>query len=279
MGGRVTLGIFIVIGILGSGLAITWIMKSRAAQDRAYCANNLRELSLFAGGFADPLNPDRPGVTLAAVPAGTITNPALPPQDRISWVPAMLMLFNQRRQATEEFMSMVDPSLPWHEGKNAELAHKPLFVLMCPASPAEKTHDGYFQTQYLGISGLDPGGADLPLDQPLSPRAGCFRYASATPLALISQYDGLSQSILFAETQRNIGPWMQGGPTTVRGCDDSEDAPAIVGTNGQFGGLHPEGANCAMADGSMRVFTPQVNPRVFRALCTIAGGANEVTPD
>ena len=48
-----------------------------------------------------------------------------------------------------------------------------------------------------------------------------------------------------------------------------------IGFGGQFGGYFPNGANFALCDGSVRMFTPQTTPAVLFKLATIAGGENE----
>ena len=47
---------------------------------------------------------------------------------------------------------------------------------------------------------------------------------------------------------------------------------------GQFGGFFPGGANFALCDGSVRVFTPRTTPGVLLRMATIAGGENEPLP-
>lgn len=275
MGRRVGCGLVAVFAALGAGLFITWLMKSRAAQDRLYCANNLRELSQFAATFAETEQGKKKGPVLAAVPAGTLVNPDLPPDRRLSWVPSTLPLFNQRRQPTAELVKSIDPKRAWDEGSNADLAKTRLVALLCPANPADAPEGSPQLTQYLGLAGLGPDAATLPLGPPVPPRAGCFRYDAPTPLALIAAHDGLSQSLLFGETNADLGPWLRGGPATVRGLDDAAGAKPFIGVGGQFGGNHPEGANFAGADGGLKFFTPKVNPDVFKALFTIAGGPVE----
>ena len=80
---------------------------------------------------------------------------------------------------------------------------------------------------------------------------------------------------VFAETNADVGPWIRGGPATVRGLDDAAGAAAFVGAGGQFGGTHPHGANFAAADGGVRFVTVRISPPVLAAMVTIAGGPGE----
>ena len=108
-------------------------------------------------------------------------------------------------------------------------------------------------------------------------RAGAFRYDAATPFDRIG--DGLSQTLLVGETANDLGPWLRGGPSTVRGVDDAKDAKPFIGTGGQFGGYFPNGANFAMCDGSVRILTPRISPDVLLRLATIDEGTGAAVPD
>jgi prepilin-type processing-associated H-X9-DG protein len=274
-------GVLIVLGLILAGVLVTWLAKSRVTADRATCANNLRELTQFAGDFADPKRKHKDTVApqLVAVPAGTIMNPALPHDRRLSWVVDMLPRMNQRRQPAAEYGPLVDPKRAWDEGTNLELSRKKLVSLLCPGNPAEGPDGQPWPTQYPGIGGVGIDAATLSLGPPIPARAGCFRYDAPTPLELIASHDGLSQTMMIGEISLDSGPWLRGGPATVRGLDDRPGAPSFIGVGGQFGGNHPEGANFAAADGSVRLLTPRVNPDVLKALLTIAGGPVPLTND
>jgi prepilin-type processing-associated H-X9-DG protein len=73
-----------------------------------------------------------------------------------------------------------------------------------------------------------------------------------------------------AETGRALGPWTAGGPPTIRGLDPS-DRP-YIGQDRQFGGTHPGGSMVLFVDGSVRFVKSSIDPRVFEAMSTIAGG-------
>jgi prepilin-type processing-associated H-X9-DG protein len=275
MGRRVGFGVLALIAVFAAGMLVTWLMRSRAAQDQIYCVNNLREISQFAYLYADAQRRKEPAPLVAAVPAGTVFHPELPPERRLSWVPPSLLFFNQRRQDTTELVTKIDSMRPWDEGSNAEAGRVRLLTLLCPANPHEPPPDQPAVTLYVGLAGLGRDAATLDLGPPIPPRAGCFRYDSPTPLELISRHDGLSQTLMFAETSVDLGPWIQGGPATVRGVDDSVEGRPYIGTGGQFGGNHVGGANFALADGSVRFLTQRIDPDVFKAMATIAGGPME----
>ena len=267
--GCVLLVVFGLAAVVVVGAVLTGIVKARAAQGRVYCENNLRQLGLFAAIPPAP-KPDAPvdPAPRTAVPPGTVVNLALSPDRRLSWAADALPVFD-RRQQDPALAGRIDRTAAWDAGPNAEVAATRIGTLTCPGNPAAAG-----MTQYLGASGLDPRGADLGLDPPDRARAGCFRYDAPTPYAAIT--DGLSNTVLFAETNRDLGPWLRGGPSTVRGLLEGETAPPPVGVGGQFGGNHVGGANVGMADGSGRFVSDRVTPAFLAGLMMIAGGPEEL---
>jgi prepilin-type processing-associated H-X9-DG protein len=79
-----------------------------------------------------------------------------------------------------------------------------------------------------------------------------------------------SQTMALAETARGPGPGSADGPRSVRGVEPATQP--CIGGGRPFGGYYPGGANVALADGSIRFIRDTVDPRVFEALSTIAGG-------
>jgi len=134
-------------------------------------------------------------------------------------------------------------------------------------------------TNYVGLTGIGPDAALLPKE---SPRAGVFGYERTISSKDIT--DGTSTTLLAVETAVDNGPWAAGGSATVRFVDPN-DQP-YVGTGRPFGRLHGTQlwsgftqpiTVAVFVDGSVRRIGPDVNPQVFEALVTIAGG--EHIPD
>jgi hypothetical protein len=122
-------------------------------------------------------------------------------------------------------------------------------------------------------------GKDAALVPSSDPKAGIFGYNRKTKFADVT--DGHSTTIMVIETNFENGPWGAGGFSTVRGID--LEGSAYLGTAGQFGSLHrtqdslpfivyPECSNCAYVDGSVRYLVKTIDPQVFEALATMAGG-------
>jgi hypothetical protein len=137
-------------------------------------------------------------------------------------------------------------------------------VFCCPAAGASDEHTPGW-TWYVGIAGV---GTDAPTLPDGHPRAGIFGYERQTPLGGIK--DGASNTLLLAETGLANGPWTAGGAATVRGLDPRRQP--YIGPGRQFGGLHRAGVMTAMADGSVRLLRETIEPSVFEALSTVAGG-------
>ena len=139
-------------------------------------------------------------------------------------------------------------------------------VYLCPslARPDPLRQPGL--TTYVGLAGIDPDAARLPRQDR---RAGVFGYDR-----VITRQDvtaGISFTMMVAETTRDLGPWVAGGPATVRGL--APDETRYVGTGRPFGGLHPDGANVLWVDASVRFVKDTVAPEVFWSQATLTGAA------
>jgi Protein of unknown function (DUF1559) len=252
--------------VLFSGAFVTWIVRTRADADRMGSLNNLRELGQFAAEYRTAIEKKRkPDLTV--VPPATVFRPNAPPEIRVSWVYPMLPLMNQRRQNTEPLLKQIDPGQPWDAVGNREAGQIPVKVLLCPAMVPKIPKGDQAVTQYVGIAGLGADAASLPLD---SPRAGAFRYD--TPTSLSDFPDGLSQTLLFGESNYQLGPWIRGGPSTVRGLLDE---PKLLGIGGQFGGMHDGGTHFGMADGGAKFLRDTIEAKILKALATRNGGREE----
>jgi prepilin-type processing-associated H-X9-DG protein len=257
--------------VLVAALAVPYILKVRLNANLAGSQNNLRELSLFAFHHANP-DPKRDAGKLPnEIPAATIVLPNTPPDDRLSWFVGVLPGLDQRRVNSEQLLARIDTSKPWSAEVNRQAARTRIPVLLCPENTPDVPPDAPAVTCYVGVSGAGANAATLP---PTDPRAGAFRYDAPTPFDRVT--DGLGQTLLMGEWGSNVGPWLRGGPSTVRGLDDAPGAAPLVG--GQFGGYFPNGANFALCDGSVRTFTPRTTPGVLIGLATIGGKEADPLP-
>jgi hypothetical protein len=128
--------------------------------------------------------------------------------------------------------------------------------------------DGLALTHFVGISGVEDArnvvAAKLPRTDP---RAGVFGYDEVARAEDIA--DGQSQTAMVAGAGVLANPWVFGGGAAMRGAREPLfDKTTGLGTKGITGG----GSVVVMADGSVRQVTSKVDPKVFKAMCTIRGG-------
>lgn len=255
--------------LLCFGLLVTALVRQRADADKETVKKNLMELGQFAAHYRKAVDGKAKLPEITVVPPGTVIPSDFAPDRRLSWVVPMLPLMDQKRQKTAELLPKLDPKLAWDAGGNRDAANARIRVLLCPAVPPEFREGEPVVTQIVGIAGVGENAASLPTDSAL---AGSFRYDSPTPLAAFP--DGLSNTLLFGETNRDLGPWIRGGHSTVRGILVL-DKP--IGAGAQFGGIHSGGAWFGLADGGARFLNERMEPKVLLALATRAGGADEAT--
>ena len=169
-----------------------------------------------------------------------------------------------------------DPELPWDADKNRYVTNTKMWIFCCPTNSDERPS---LRTSYIGIAGVGNDAIEYPLDDP---KAGFF--GSRRAITIKDIRDGLSSTLCLAESNHENGPWAKSGFATVRGLEPA--GPAYLGRNGQFGSLHYESTGAfssrhltqvVFADASVRPLPETLEPRVFEALATLAGG--EKVPD
>ena len=128
-------------------------------------------------------------------------------------------------------------------------------------------------------------GADAATRPADAPGIGFFGYDRALKADQVK--DGLAHTMMLIETGHDVGPWLRGGPSTVRGID--ADAGPLIGEGLPFGGTHfrekaffrgtvAAGFHVVLADGSVRYVKGELSPPILAALATIAGN-EELPPD
>jgi hypothetical protein len=236
------------------------------------CANNLKLIAVglfnYAGTHFRSPSPEEHG---AELPSGTVANPELAPERRLSWLVEVLPFVEQL-----DLYKRLDLRASWDAEPNAPVAHTPLNTFQCPDWGREAAPNPPYLTAYLGVAGR---GRDAALSAEADRTTGVFGYDRRTGLAAIP--DGTSRTLMILESARENGPWAQGGPATVRGLDPGEQP--YLGVGRQFGGTHfgentvfgkgkSLGCNAALADGSVRFLAESIAPAVLEALVTVAGG-------
>src|SRR5262249_21320086 len=142
-----------------------------------------------------------------AFPPGALPHPTLPPEERLSWLVALLPYMER-----EDLYHSIDRTKGWQDEANAEAVGTVIPQFTTPSHPVPPAPGSPAPTHFVGIAGVGTDAAFLPAGHP---RAGIFGYDRRTTLAEMK--DGLSTTMLAAETHWENGPWAAGGPSTVRG--------------------------------------------------------------
>ncbi len=243
--------VVVLIGLLGLGLLLPLIIAWRANADRAVCQDHLRRVAAFAlGDYAQKHK---------EFPAGTVVLANLSPERRPSWVVPVLSRLGPT--GLEESVRRV----AWDDPANRGPAETFLPTLVCPALYPNRPDATPAPLHYIGMAGVGPDAARRPPD---APQAGAFHYDQPAPLDAFR--DGLSNCLLLLESGSHTGPWIAGGPTSVRSL--VPDAGPYLGVGRPFGGAHALGVNAAFADGSARWLSDRISPRVLEMLAMIADG-------
>lgn len=189
-----------------------------------------------------------------ALPANSERPTNVPGDQRVSWIAPLLPYLDEYNLSMQ-----VDVELSATANSNRIAGSTPLPIFQTPGNPPQQPQS----VNFVGIAGLGSNAAKLPLSDK---RAGAFGYDRRVTMADVT--DGLSNTMFLAETHHNLGPWIQGGPSTIRGVDIN-DRP-YIGDYRQFGSNR--GCLILLGDGSVRDLNPAIAPEVFEAMSTIAGG-------
>jgi hypothetical protein len=193
-------------------------------------------------------------------------NPTDPPIAHFSWMTGLLP-FLGHQQLYQRF----DFQQPPTHGRNLQLGAVIVPEFLNPLDEQQRwkgyPFDGIALTHFVGISGVDDARNVVAAKLPRSdPRAGVFGYDEIARPEEIT--DGKSQTIMIAGAGALANPWVFGGGSTIRGAREPLfDKTSGLGMKGLVGG----GSMVIMADGSVRHVSADVDPRVFKAMCTIHG--------
>jgi prepilin-type processing-associated H-X9-DG protein len=259
------------------------VVRSREKANRLRCMDNLRQTGWLAmwqyadPGAAFPKGPKAPDVPEflpgnsqldpnRTFPPGTLANAALAPDHRLSWM-VILLPYLGKDDLQKDLQKKFDLTQAWDAEVNAGPIATLVPMFVCPSQFQRVPADTPIVTNYIGMAGLGPDAPTLPQTDP---RAGFFRYDDATKVGSVQR--GLSRTITILETPANLGPWAAGGASTVRGLDPATQP--YFGPAGPFGG-HPNGAYAAFADGSVRLQSNSISPRVLELLSTLAAGLQD----
>jgi prepilin-type processing-associated H-X9-DG protein len=255
--------VLVVVAILAIliGLLLPATRRVRVAESRMQCANNLKQVMMALHSFeandrpAKSLSANRSEKPIAQVfPPGCL-GPVGAPEERLSWMVALLPYLEQ---------STLWQQFDFEKGYSENLAPSGTIIKTFRCSASGDARAGEAVTNYIAMAGIGIDAARQPAG---AQGNGFMGYDRLTSLKMIE--DGTSNTIALMETQFLLGPWARGGASNLRGFDPT-DVP-VFGNHRPFG-IHLEGMNAAMADGSVRFFSPKTDPKKLAAAITIAGG-------
>jgi prepilin-type processing-associated H-X9-DG protein len=252
--------------ILGAVTTLVTILGSAAllllfVQDKSHlagCTNNLRLIGQAINRYSDHKD--------GQFPPGTVSNVSLTPERRLSWEAAVVPFLSEGTptgKKWEELAGEIAFQEAWDAAANEKPRQANVAPFLCPAFLRSFSDGRRGLTAYVGIAGVGRDAAVLPLTDP---RAGIFGYDRTLTRGDISA--GISTTMMAAETAHGNGPWLAGGPPTVRGLDP--DCDRYLGLGRPFGGLHREGCNVLWADGSAHPVHNDIIPKRFRDSARIA---------
>lgn len=265
---RVEVCVVLAIVLALIGLLVPAVQRVRAAAARVSCQGQFCMMGLALLNYAEAHD--------GAFPAGTVLHPALPPDQRLSWLVSLLPFLSR-----DDIFQQFEPWCGATDPRNERATSNRIRHLTCPAS-GEYSRDptgDYWKspapvTHFVGIAGVGAGAAALP---PGHSGAGAFGYDRRTPLK-DGFPDGTSNTLTVIETGRDPGHWAYGGSATVRAF---EREPPYIGPDRPFGGFHSGPltvftardrlGNVAFADGSYRQFIDKTGPALLEALATVGG--------
>ncbi|VTT96938.1 Uncharacterized protein OS=Planctomyces brasiliensis (strain ATCC 49424 / DSM 5305 / JCM 21570 / NBRC 103401 / IFAM 1448) GN=Plabr_4569 PE=4 SV=1: SBP_bac_10 [Gemmataceae bacterium] len=217
-------------------------------------------------------------------PPGTVPDTNRPPDERLSYLVLLLPHLE-----SEAVFQTFDRSAAWDAEPNRKAldGKTPWYRFEC--NQWSGTTQGYearrrlplnvgytVYTTYVGVAGVGADAAARPADAPGIGMLGYDRTLTAEQIK-----DGLSNTALILEAGYEVGPWLRGGRSTVRGLDP--DAGPLTGPGAAFSGTHirdrsffrgrtSDGFHVLTADGSVRNVQDDIRPEVLTALATVAGG-------
>lgn len=187
----------------------------------------------------------------AAVVAGR-----LPPEKRLSWLTSIAP--NLKRQGMtvskwNQVMSEWEPNQAWDAACHQLQRTTNIPSFLCPSFPRGQNWKTPGLSNFVGLSGVGPNAAELPLD---SPEAGMFGFQRQVERQAMVGYQ--ATTLVLTETTLDNGPWIAGGVATLRSVD--AHLPRLIGSQLPFGGCHfsltgQASANTLWLDGSVRYHT------------------------
>lgn len=280
--------LLVVIAIIGTlmGLLLPAVQKAREAANRIKCKNNLRQIGLALHNYNDTLGSLPPGYRTRVAKDGTELGPGW------GWAAFILPQLEQ-----DNLHSSIRFDLDIADAANANARVQSLAVFRCPSDELVDPFEVFdaagqpittvAQANYVGMIGTDEV-------------CGCARPNGVlyrnSKVRITDIKDGTSNTLMVGERSSNLALATWTGAVTnaivppVRPSALRPEGAAVLvlGHTGpaseghtpnnpinhvdDFWSRHTSGVNFLFADGSVRNINNAINPVVWEALGTRAGG-------
>jgi prepilin-type N-terminal cleavage/methylation domain-containing protein/prepilin-type processing-associated H-X9-DG protein len=298
-----------IIGIL-IALLLPAVQAAREAARRMQCSNNLKQIGLALHNYHTAHNCFPPGYISAFSQPGYVDEGICKDDTGPGWGwGAMILPFLEQGNLHAQIRFTKDLA----DAANVTPRTTSVPVFLCPSDGGEKTFEvtvggspvTLAHSDYVGMFGgpeISPDPGYLSTDPERGVRSrGMFCRNTAVRFADVK--DGTSATIFVGERSSNLAYATWTGSPTGGGVPpktpnpynyEEEGAPVLIlGHTGlvydtpphtpnssvnhvdDFWSEHPQGANFLFVDGSVQQINDTVNPAVWRALGTRAGGETE----
>ncbi len=268
--------LLVVIAIIGVLIALLLpaVQASREAARRMQCTNNLMQLAIALQNYESSHEVLPPGVVDTQGPIA-----AMPKGYHYGWIVQALPYLDER-----VIYHNLNFTVGVYADQNTTCTSMAIDTLLCPSdgNTWNASATGAAYSSYAGCH----HDVEAPIDKD---NRGCLFLNSAVRGEDIT--DGSSNTILLGEKlwDQNLG-WASGTRATLRNTGIGPNGnrlgrfpaapPVPIGSPlyvGGFSSQHPGGANCALADGSVRYMKDSISLSVFQSLGSRAG--NEMVSD
>lgn len=294
--------LLVVIAIIAllAALLLPAVQQAREAGRRTQCLNNLKQMALACHNYADVHKSFPSGFILSANPSialafqtAPITIPLGPPingqtqqiplvdwtySDSWSWQSMILPQMGMTTVGVNFNKPKFDQMNPMTATDNMVACQQLIGSYTCPSNSLPPSRpSGYGYSNYRGCMGTALG-------------SGMMFQDSAVSFRMIR--DGESNTLMLGESL--MGFWGDGNSCCARVADDNNDDISDRGTDGLiptmrptafdtywttsgihffgFGSWHADTCNFALADGSIRGISKNVNFKILKALATRENG-------